>query len=187
MDDYIKALEPVISRVRTDKTAVKKSGGVFWTKEALTDENLKLHLSGVAARGVCPIKEGEDTTQLTLLDLDSHKGETSWNDMAYAALSIIDALETNALYANPWRSSGGNGMHLIILWDEPQDAYSVRKLLNEILKSVGYKNGTKGVAAKQVEIFPKQDSVSIGGSGNQFILPLACCPHDFHPLSFWWL
>ena len=72
-----------------------------------------------------------------------------------------------------FRSSGGNGVHLYLLWDEAQDAYSVRMFLKGVLESVGLQDGAKGVRAGQVEVFPRQSEVPINGFGNQAILPLA--------------
>ena len=171
--DLIKALEPLTRRVRTDVTAVKGAKGQAWTDEALTPARLRQHLNGGPARGVCPIKAGEDTTSVGLLDFDSHKGETPWPEMQAAASKVMDALRERGLSPVPWRSSGGRGVHVYALWDSPQDAYTVRQVLTEALTAVGFTNGPAGVQANQVEVFPKQDSVPAGGYGNQFILPLA--------------
>lgn len=172
-DELIRALQPLVDRVRTDVTAVKGTKGMAWTKDALTPARLAKHLNGGPARGVCPIKAGESTTMVGLLDLDSHKGESTWDEMTQAADDVIGALLMDGIIGHPWRSSGGNGIHIIALWDEPQDAHSVRCSLTEALESCGYTNGTDGVAKRQIEVFPKQDSVPIDGYGNQFILPLA--------------
>jgi hypothetical protein len=168
------ALQPLVSRVRTDVTAVKNAKGEqAWTRDALTDIRLAKHLNGGPARGVCPIKAGESVTMVGLLDLDSHKGESTWEEMAEAARAVCDALEARFMAPVPFRSSGGRGIHIYLLWDEPQDAYSVRQELTEVLASLGYANGTKGVKYNEIEVFPKQDSVPADGFGNQFILPLA--------------
>jgi P4 family phage/plasmid primase-like protien len=137
---------------------------------------------------VCPIKEGEDTTMVALYDLDSHKGETDWDGMAGVTKLVTDELAKHGMNPIVWRSSGGNGIHIFMVWSSPQDAYSVRELLKTVLANIGYKSGTKGVASKQIEIFPKQDRVPIGGFGSQFILPLAgksvpLNPVDFSPMS----
>lgn len=184
MDEYIKSIEPLTSRVRQDVTALKKNGRIRWTKEALTEERLFDHINNDKSRGVCPIKEGEDTTKVALFDLDSHKGETDWNSMIEVTKLLTAELKKYGLNTIPWRSSGGNGIHLFILWDVPQDAYSVRGLLEKALNNIGFKNGTKGVSQKQIEIFPKQDSVRVGGFGNQFILPLAGKSLPLNPLTF---
>ena len=170
MDNETKALpiallDPLVSRVRTDVHWKKVQGKPpFMLREPLGF--LNEHLSGGTARGVCPIKAGESTTMVAVLDLDSHKGETSWEEMCAVAEKI-----SQYLYAVPFVSSGGNGIHLYLIWDEPQDAYSVRHMLRGLLASYGYAEGAGGVSKNQVEIFPKQDSVPLDGFGNMFILP----------------
>ena len=177
------ALRPIVSRVRTDATCVKRADGAqAWTREALTDERLLRHLNGGPARGVCPIKAGEAVTMLALLDLDSHKGETPWPAMVAEAERISAGLEAVGLRAIPFRSSGGRGIHLFMLWEQPQDAYSVRRLLGDVLASLGLRNGAKGVQAGEVEVFPKQDQVAADGFGNQFILPLAGASVPLEPI-----
>lgn len=169
------ALQPITSRVRTDATAVKIPGqGSRWTDERLTNERLARHITAGPGRGCCPIKAGESTTRLALLDLDSHDGAADWAAMARAADTLTAALIEHGLRPTPWRSSGGRGIHLIMIWDEPQDAYSAREHLRAAIATVGFKNGAKGhgVLGGEVEIFPKQDSVPADGYGNQFILPL---------------
>lgn len=171
----IPALRPLTKRVRRDVTAVKRADGVqAWTQEPLTVENLARHLNGGPARGVCPIKAGESVTLVALLDFDSHDGETSWESMSCIAAGVFDILSL-AYGCEPlaFRSSGGRGIHLYLLWDEPQDAHSVRQWLGQVLGICGLRNGVGGVAAGCVEVFPKQDSVPADGFGNQFILPLA--------------
>lgn len=181
--DLIAALQPLVQRVRTDVTARKGVKGSFWTDEPLTTERLLKHLNGGPARGVCPIKAGESTTMVALFDLDSHKGETIWDEMAAAALRLSEALEQRGLRPVPFSSSGGRGIHLYLLWDQPQDAYSVRALLADVLESLGFRNGTGGVVKGEIEIFPKQDSVPGDGHGNQFILPLAGKSEPLDPLT----
>ena len=169
------ALQPLLQRVRTDVTAVKKaSGEQAWTKQPLTPERLARHLNGGPARGVCPIKEGERVTMVALLDFDSHGGEVGWIDMSEVVRRVVDVLEFAwGLCPILFRSSGGRGVHLYLLWDEAQDAYSVRELLKDALTSVGLKDGPGGVKEGEVEVFPRQNEVPMGGFGNQAILPLA--------------
>jgi len=178
----IEPLRPILSRVRTDITAIKLADGSRWTTEPLTKARLATHLDGGLPRGCCPIKEGESTTRLGLYDLDSHKGEVSWNDLAAVAEQLRGALSVEGVQVVPFRSSGGNGMHLFLLWEQPQDAYSVRQFMSASLEAIGYKNGAGGVLHHEIEIFPKQDHVGPGHNGNQFILPLAgkSVPLDEH-------
>jgi hypothetical protein len=169
----IRALKPIYSRVRKDVTAVKYQGRQAWTRDALNLERMLQHVTGGTARGVCPILEGECTTRLGLLDFDSHGGETPWHEMVAVADRVVDGLTAVGLQPIAFRSSGGRGIHLFVLWDEPQDAYSVRQALTDVLGGLGLKNGAKGVSRGEVEVFPKQNAVGVGEFGNQFILPLA--------------
>lgn len=171
--DLLPALQPLVSRVRTDVTAAKTERGMIWTREALTEVRLRRHLSSEQPRGCCPIKAGESTTQVALLDLDSHKDETPWEEMKVVAARVCEALSAAGFAPVPWASSGGRGIHIYMVWAEPQDAYSVRMALREVLVALGYSDGAKGVARGQIEVFPKQDAVPADGYGNQFILPLS--------------
>ena len=175
-------LTPLVNRVRTDVTAIKKVGGQVWTREPLTEARLYKHLNGGPARGVCPIKAGEATTMVGLYDLDSHKGETSWADMVKVAAGLLGSLESHGMKPIAFRSSGGRGIHVFLLWDDPQDAYSVRKFMSDAIEAMGFRNGTAGVACNEIEIFPKQDSVPVDGFGNQFILPLSGLSEPLEPL-----
>lgn len=151
---------------------VKAPGGPRCVKEPLKKAHLAAHVHGKAGIGLAPITPGESTTRIAVLDLDSHKGEVTWADMVGKASEVVRKLTEKSIYPSPFRSSGGKGIHLIVLWDTPQDAYSVRELLAATLSDCGLRNGTKGVKHGEVEIFPKQDSVPLDGYGNMFILPL---------------
>lgn len=159
--ELMAALEPLVQRVRADVTATKGPKGMGWTREPLTPDRLAKHLNGGPARGVCPIKAGESVTMVGLLDLDSHKGESTWEQMADAALQVVEALSKHGMEPVCFRSSGGNGIHVYVLWDAPQDAYSVRLALANALADAGFSNGTGGVSRGQIEVFPKQDSVAL--------------------------
>jgi hypothetical protein len=166
------SLLPLVSKVRTDVTAVRDADGTqAWTQQRLTTERIRAHLNGGPARGVCPIKAGESTTMVAVLDFDSHGGEVSWVEMSAKVSAVVDALEMIGMQPILFRSGGGKGVHLYLLWDSPQDAYSVRMMLIEALSVAGLKSGAKGLVHGEVEIFPKQDSVAADGYGNQFILP----------------
>lgn len=170
--DLFPILIPLASRVRTDITAVKRNGVISWTKEPLTSENLLRHINGDVARGVCPIRPGDSHVRVALLDFDNHRDETAPSEMTQIAQAVMDELKSHGMNVIPWRSSGGKGIHFYLLWDNPQDAHSVRQFLRQVIDKVGYRDGTGGVINKQIEIFPKQNEVPVGGYGNHFILPL---------------
>jgi hypothetical protein len=171
----VKSLQPVLSRVRTDVCWMKgkASKSPVCIKEPLTHEKMLKHVNGGPAFGVAPIMPGSSTTRVSVLDHDSHKGESTWADMQAAALKVIVELEKAGMKPVAFRSSGGRGIHTYVLWDEPQDAYSVRMFMRAVLARVGFEDGTGGVARGQIEVFPKQDAIEEGKFGNMFVLPLA--------------
>lgn len=172
--DLVPALRPLADRLHTSYCWVRRTGeNPKRINQPLTDAKLAKHLNGGPAYGASPIAPGQNTTRVAVLDLDSHKGETSWADMQRVGITLMEDLESHGLNPVPFRSSGGQGIHIYLLWSELQDAYSVRALLLQILGAAGLSNGTQGVAHKQVEIFPKADSVPADGFGSMFILPLA--------------
>lgn len=174
-DPLIDALQPLVDRVRVDATAVRRPGQpAAWTNQALTRERVAQHLNGGPARGVCPIKAGESVTMVGLLDFDSHKGEVAWPAMSLVVGAVVDHLVLVwGMEPILFRSSGGAGVHLYLLWDEPQDAYSVRQFLKGVLQDCGLHDGSGGLKDGQAEVFPKQDHVADGKFGNMFVLPLA--------------
>lgn len=174
MSTLVKSLKPIFSRVRTDVIALKKPGEPpVWTSLKLTAPLLTKHLNGGPYVGCAPILAGADSTLIAVLDLDSHKGETPWPEMIRIALDICGLLYMLDYEPIAFRSTGGQGIHIYLLFDTPQDAYSVRMFLAEVLGSCGLRNGTKGIKHAEAETFPKQDSVPAGGHGNMFVLPLA--------------
>lgn len=167
------ALAPIVSRVITTHHWVKRDGKMSHRGRPLTEKHLAHHVNGGPACGAAQIAPGAATTLIAALDFDSHQGETPWCDMQEVALRVMAALEAMGLAPIPFRSSGGSGMHIYLLWAAPQDAYSVRAALRAALESCGLHSGVGGVSRGEVEIFPKQNSVPADGFGNMFILPLA--------------
>lgn len=169
----VDALAPIVSRVVTSHCWVKRDGKFSHSRSALTAAKLARHVGGGTAYGAAQIAPGESVTRIAALDLDSHKGETPWADMQRAALAIMQACEGYGFKPIPFRSSGGAGLHLYFLWDEPQDAYSVRFGLRHVIEQCELRDGVGGVDRGEVEVFPKQNSVPLDGFGNMFVLPLA--------------
>jgi len=173
--DIAAALTPLVSRVRrSDHWMVAQGGSPVRVDTVLNRLQLERHVMGHRRLGACPMERGSSTTRLALLDLDSHKGQTSWPDMIAAGrrLQAVARMTTDIEFI-PFRSSGGQGIHMYAIWDTDQDAHSVRVALRDILTGAGFKNGTKGVAQGQVEIFPKQATVPEDGHGSMFVLPMS--------------
>ena len=148
------------------------NGPKHYRNVQLNAAQIDAHVAGDSAYGLCPIAPGASTTRAACLDFDSHKGETPWPDMLATAGRVASALKLKGLAPHLFRSNGGSGVHIILTWDKPQDAYSVREVLRTALDECGLKEGSKGgVAAGVVEVFPKQDSVRADGWGSMFVLP----------------
>lgn len=169
--EKVAALMPLVERLHRGHCWIKTADGPRRISEPLNDFKIAEHVAGRKAYGACPIAPGESTCRVACLDLDSHKGETPWPQMLKIAGEFTYWLQQIGYEPIKFRSSGGLGIHIYLLWDEPQDAYSVRSALTSMLEAFGYKPGAGGVAKKQIEIFPKQDSVPADGFGSMFILP----------------
>lgn len=171
--EKVAALMPLVERLHRGHCWIKGADGPRRIDERLDDFKIAEHVAGRKAYGACPIAPGSSTTRVALLDFDSHKGETPFEEMRRVVGDVAFALEQDGYVPILFRSSGGQGIHLYLLWDEPQDAYSVREMLRGVLGALGYANGTAGVAAREIEIFPKQDEVPADGYGSMFIMPYA--------------
>lgn len=171
--ERVAALMPLVERMHRGHCWIKTPDGPRRLAQPFTEFMLAEHCAGRKAYGLCPIAPGESVTRVALLDLDSHDGATEWPEMLRVAGDLVFALRQEGLDPIPWRSSGGRGVHIYLLWDTPQDAHSVRQMLIGVLAMLGYANGTAGVVNKQIEVFPKQDAVPADGYGSMFILPLA--------------
>lgn len=172
-DELAAVLRPLVQRCHLGHCWIKTKNGPRRIDEPFTEVKLSEHVMGGNAYGLCPIAPGESTTRVAVLDFDSHKGETPWADMLSHAENVAGELVLDGYAPVLFRSSGGHGIHLYLLWDEPQDAYSVRERMRFNLEACGLESGTGGVARREVEIFPKQDSVPLDGYGSMFILPLS--------------
>lgn len=171
--EKVAALMPLVERLHCGHCWLKTAEGPRRLAEPFTEFMLAEHCAGRKAYGLCPIAPGESTCRVALLDFDSHKGETPFDEMLRVAGDVAFVLEQEGYTPILFRSSGGQGIHLYLLWDVPQDAYSVREMLRGALATLGFENGTGGVAAGEIEIFPKQDSVPTDGFGSMFVLPYA--------------
>lgn len=195
IDQLVGALQPLTARCNTStfwelfpgatKVFRNKGGG------ALTAAMVRGHLLGgkYPRIGLAHIIPGTAVTRVAVLDLDSHPRGTrkgvDWPTMVATAQRIQDALLARGQRVTPFRSSGGAGVHLYLMWDDPQDAYSVRELLADALADCDLSSGTKGLAYGEVEVFPKQDHVPVGDYGNMVWLPLAkeSVPLDYTTLD----
>lgn len=178
-------LRPLVERMHTGHCWRKTADGPRRIDEVLTEIHLSEHVMGGAAYGLCPIAPGTATCRTACLDFDSHKGDTPWADMLATAANASLSLEMDGYAPHLFRSSGGKGIHIYLVWSDPQDAYSVREMLRRVLASCGLKPGTGGVVKSEVEIFPKQDEVPADGYGSMFVLPWSARSEPLEPFSGW--
>jgi len=170
------AIEPILSRMRTGDHWVKPKGkNPSHQKSPLSEGRIAEHLKGGDAQrvGLCPMQRGSSTTRIALLDLDDHAKNLPPETMNAKARELIAAGAERGIRFVPFKSSGGHGLHLYVIWSEDQDARSVRAALVEVLKDCGLRNGTNGgIAGGVAEVFPKSDAVPADGWGVMWILPL---------------
>lgn len=171
--EKIEALTVLADSMCRNHCWLKTADGPRKLNKPFTAALLRDHAKGEKSYGLCPITPGENITRVALLDFDSHKGETSWEDMLALAKKIAFMLEQQDYEPLLFRSSGGRGIHIYLMWAKPQDAYSVREMLKATIATAGMKPGTGGVAKNQIEIYPKQNEVPTDGFGSMFILPWA--------------
>lgn len=172
-EQLVASLRPLSDRCWHGHCWVKTPNGPRRIDDTFTAVHLSEHVMGAKVYGLCPIAPGTSVTYAACLDFDSHKGETPWPEMWRTAELVIATLELDGYTPMAFRSSGGAGIHVYLIWDKEQDAYSVREMLRGVLASCGLASGTAGVSKGEVEVFPKQDDVPVDGFGNMFILPLA--------------
>lgn len=174
-DELVALLRPLVSRLCVTHCWIKSSNsnGPRHIAEPFDEVKLSEHVSKHRAYGLCPITPGESTCQVAALDFDDHKRELAFEEVLHAAETVLTALEMDGLMPAMFTSSSGHGIHIYLLWDTPQDAYSVRMMLSSALASCGFAVGTGGVKKKSIEVYPKQDAVGLDEVGSMFILPFS--------------
>ncbi len=159
---------------RTDcycKYNVRKGKGYLMAEGPLTPDAIAAH-----QRGEQPIAIylfNGDTTRLAALDIDNHGSELDWQGVAARSLPLVEDLRSRGLTPFVARSGGGAGIHIWLVWREPQNCRQVRRLLARILRKHGFKPGTGGIVKGEIEVYPKQDSVREGKVGNPIALPFS--------------
>lgn len=169
-------LEPILNRCRLSARAVKPGDQWFVDRGHISEdqpldvEAVHRHLIGHTRYG-CYLTEPNTTlTRLAAVDFDNHA-----KDVAYVATvdakarELQAALNARGIKLLLFRSGGGFGVNGWAVWEQPQRIADVRAAIRSALSSCGLKVGTKGVASKQVEVFPKNDAV--GAYGTQVSLP----------------
>lgn len=114
-----------------------------------------------------------DKTRVGAFDIDDHAKNLPLEQKSDVTRRLTDALIADGMKPHVFRSGGGYGGHIFLLFKEPQSAAAVRAYCGTLAARLGFKTGTGGIAVGEVEIFPKQDRVEEGGYGSGIALPLA--------------
>lgn len=154
-------------------------------RRPLSEKDLIAHAKKIRSIGCYFHKPGTDVVSAAVLDLDNHGGLSKWDDMVDAAKKVIESLRADQVEPSLLvRSRSGNGIHIYLLFTQPRSAKTVRAYLTHILADCGYSPGNGGVAANQVELFPKQDAVPADGLGNLVGLPFSGKGAALDPQTF---
>jgi hypothetical protein len=113
--------------------------------------NMEDHLSGKMGAGSVPIQD-DDNCSWAAIDIDNHHTD---EDIPINDLS--DLIRTHRLPLIPCRSKSG-GAHVYAFLEKPLPAVKVRAAMTKWAGLLGYADA---------EIFPKQNSLSLGSSGKK--------------------
>ncbi len=153
--------------------------------EPVTTEVIRAHAANQQPILVYPLLG--DQTRVAVLDFDNHDGTLTWEQMADAVRPVVEGLQADGLRPHLFRSGGGGGIHVWMVWTAPQEARRVRAYLGDLLLCHGMKPGSGGASKAEAEVFPKQDNAGTDRFGSGIALPLARqsvpLDHDLQPLD----
>ena len=155
---------------RTDFYCEFTGRGYRTRNAALSEEVVIGHLTGRQPIAIYPVIG--DQTRIAVLDFDNHDNELTFDEMGARVLQLVHDLISTGLRPLAFRSGGGAGIHIWLVWKEPQKARSTRRLLTRIAARHGLKIGTGGLKAGEVEIYPKQDRVEddqVGAAPSRYL------------------
>jgi hypothetical protein len=135
----------------------------------LTDEAIRLHLSGKKTIGIYPLLLDE-TCWLLAADFD----KTTWQEDALAFVATSKRLGISAYLE---RSRSGNGGHVWIFFEHPLAATLARRMGCTILTQTLEQRHHLGLDSYD-RFFPNQDTMPKGGFGNLIALPLQWMPRQ---------
>lgn len=139
--------------VYTETKKGEKEKGTNYTKiEPLIDKHYKEHLEGKTGLGIVPIKEG-NVCNFTVIDIDEYKKDLN---------SYLEIIFENNIPSFPFRSKSG-GLHLYTFFDKNINVKVAKGYTSKIKSILGLNN--------KIEIFPKQNILVPGQTGNWINLP----------------
>lgn len=129
----------------------KVDGHGVTVHEPVTVQLWQAHLDGNLHLGVVPLRE-DGTTTWGAIDVD---------DYGLDLPRLATRLDAMVLPLIPVRTKSG-GVHLYLFLAQPEQAKLLRQKLSEFARALGWPTA---------EVFPKQDLVDEGGSGNWINMP----------------
>ena len=151
MNDVLVAAYTSLFVHRWDSYAVQQRNGAYWrVAEPLTFEHIEAHLEGRWTLGTY-LLDAQSTCTFTVFDADGEDG-LMWIAVLAGELArqgIPTLLEASR-----------RGGHLWVHFSEPTPAVLVRAWLLPYAQAFG------------MELYPKQDKLTVGGSGSLIRLPL---------------
>jgi superfamily II DNA or RNA helicase len=158
--------EAVLASKPEDRSKVDRQTRTLYP---LTDEVIRLHLSGKKTVGIYPLLSDE-TCWLLAADFD----KATWQEDALAFVATSKRLGLSAYLE---RSRSGNGGHVWTFFERPLPAALARKVGCAILTQTMEQRHHLGLDSYD-RFFPNQDTMPKGGFGNLIALPLQWMPRQ---------
>src|ERR1035437_7134807 len=162
----MKNWEAVLASKPEDRRKVDRQTRTLYP---LTDEVIRLHLSGKKTVGIYPLLSDE-TCWLLAADFD----KATWQEDALAFVATSKRLGLSAYLE---RSRSGNGGHVWIFFERPLPAALARKAGCAVLTQTMEARHHLGLDSYD-RFFPNQDTLPKGGFGNLIALPLQWMPRQ---------
>lgn len=133
--------------------------------QPLSEAMFSEHLAGRKRYGIYPL--GQDgLTAWIAADLDNHDGKA---DPKADLLKILEVARSLEIPLQVFNSNSGAGFHIYLFFEQPIAAQKARLLLLTIIARAEVKSNGQGGSFDAV--FPKQDRLEPGDSGNLIALP----------------
>ena len=158
--------EAVLASKPEDRSKVDRQTRTLYP---LTDEVIRLHLSGKKTVGIYPLLSDE-TCWLLAADFD----KATWQEDALAFVATSKRLGLSVYLE---RSRSGNGGHVWIFFERPLPAALARKVGCALLTQTMEQRHHLGLDSYD-RFFPNQDTMPKGGFGNLIALPLQWMPRQ---------
>lgn len=150
--------------------AVKRGKKYEKISRMLTDADITAHLTTASSASIYPLVG--NYTQIGVFDVDDHEELAGWKSVESYTQRITNALDSRSVHYAVYRSGGGQGIHVWVLWRSPQPANLARRFLTQIREEVVLSGTSENWEHVVCELFPKQDAGGEKG-GNCISLPFS--------------